>query len=49
MAYGMQSNTNGINFIELLTNFYPIMLDRSITEEQVHNMMVENPANFLDK
>ena len=45
----MMHKFGGWGYDHLLTNFYPMMLDCGITKDQAMTMMVDNPANFLDK
>lgn len=39
----------GWGYDHILTNIAPMMEDVGITKEQIHTLLVENPADFLDK
>ncbi len=39
----------GWGYDHIITNIAPMMEDVGITKEQIHTLLVENPADFLDK
>jgi phosphotriesterase-related protein len=43
----LMASYGGFGYAHLLSNIVPVMLRQGITEEQVHTMMVDNPARLL--